>query len=406
MHVVIVLCPNIIANPKAPPGTYETWHYYYRDLRINPADQSAVAKMIAWRKKLVRYLAQTDAVSMIDSDPGGYVGSTNADFINLLAQHRRMLDSIRPGIELDYWVLWGWEAWSRFYATGKLVKVDSESLDLVRRFRDLNPEPWGLADGLPYAEKLGIADRVISYNYGQIEAEPSFPMTNFGDNRAYQAGAHPGPRGVMGNAQTHCVQLPNIFAFARGAAGKPVNEADYVAFANDLITGKGREIVDAWKALSGKDPAAMRAQAAVIRKAAKQKLETGLLRGFLFGDPMRFMNDLVMQLELKAAYEEFLQASSQGVNVKPNLSRFLSAAETWQRQTGYQGRWLWPGLYEALDKLNSPEINSVFSLRMEHLPGDGVQLIGHGDLTTYLQGNEEFTTKLLTAIQKTVVRMP
>ena len=121
---------------------------------------------------------------------------------------------------------------------------------------------------------------VISYDYGQIEAEPSFPMTNFGDNRAYQAGARPGPRGVMGNAQTHCVQLPNIFAFARGAAGKPVSEADYVAFANDLISGKGQEIVGAWKALSGTDSSLMRAQAAVIRKAAAQKLETGRLAAF------------------------------------------------------------------------------------------------------------------------------
>ena len=225
-------------------------------------------------------------------------------------------------------------------------------------------------------------------------------MTNFGDNRAYQAGARPGPRGVMGNAQTHCVQLPNIFAFARGAAGKPVSEADYVAFANDLISGKGQEIVGAWKALSGTDSSLMRAQAAVIRKAAAQKLETGRLRGLLFGDPARFLIDVVMQLELKAAYEDFLQASGQGVNVKPTLSKFFSAAEAWQRQTAYQGRWSWPGLYEALDKLNSPEINSVLSLRIEHIPGDGVQLIGRGDLTTYLEGNEEFTTKLLTAIKK------
>ena len=51
------------------------------------------------------------------------------------------------------------------------------------------------------------------------------------------------PAGVMGNAQTHCVQLPNTFAFARGATGKPVTEADYVAFADDLIVGQGQTIV-------------------------------------------------------------------------------------------------------------------------------------------------------------------
>ena len=28
-------------------------------------------------------------------------------------------------------------------------------------------------------------------------------MTNFGGDAAYDGGSHPGPRGVMGNAQTH-----------------------------------------------------------------------------------------------------------------------------------------------------------------------------------------------------------
>lgn len=52
------------------------------------------------------------------------------------------------------------------------------------RLKALNPEPWGIANGLPYAEKLGLADRVVSFNYGRIEGEPSFPLTNFGGNTA------------------------------------------------------------------------------------------------------------------------------------------------------------------------------------------------------------------------------
>jgi hypothetical protein len=168
----------------------------------------------------------------------------------------------------------------------------------------------------------------------------------------------------MGNAQTHCVQLPNIFAFARGAAGKPVVEADYVDFANALISGNGRGVVDAWKALSGKDASLIRAQVTVIRKAASQQLAPGPLSGLLFGDPARFMNDLVMQLELKASYQGFLRASRAGMKVKPALADFVSAAEVWQKQHGYQNRWDWPGLYEALDKLNSPEINSILTVRV------------------------------------------
>ncbi len=37
-----------------------------------------------------------------------------------------------------------------------------------------------MANGLEQATKLGIADRVMSFNYGRIEGEPSFPMGNFG----------------------------------------------------------------------------------------------------------------------------------------------------------------------------------------------------------------------------------
>ena len=408
MRVMIVWCPNIIANSRAAQATYETRHYYYSDQRINPAAKAAMAKMIAWREKLLSYLAHTDAVVIIDSDPGGYPGSTDAEFVALLGEHRKMLDRIRPGIELDYWVLWGWQAWSRFYATGKLRKDEAELLATVARFRDLNPEPWGLANGLPYAAKLGIASRVISYNYGQIEGEPSFPMTNFGGDGAYEAGAHPGPRGVMGNAQTHCVQLPNIFAFARGAAGKPVAEADYVDFANALISGKGREIVDAWKALSGEDASLMRAQASIIRKAATQKLAPGRLRGLLFGDPARFMNDLVMQLELKASYKDFLRVSRNGGKVKPALVLFISAAAAWQKQHGYQNRWHWPGLYEALDKLNSPEINSLLRVRLRAMrsPEGGMELTGHGNLARFLYDGETFTTTLLAAMKKAAAAMP
>jgi len=48
-----------------------------------------------------------------------------------------------------------------------------------------------------------------------------------------------------------------------------------VQFADDLITGRGHAIVEAWKALAGEDSAVMRAQALSMRKLATQKLTTG-----------------------------------------------------------------------------------------------------------------------------------
>ena len=49
-----------------------------------------------------------------------------------------------------------------------------------------------IAIGLPQATELNVQDRVISFNYGRIEGEPSFPMGNFGGTNAYEGGAAPG----------------------------------------------------------------------------------------------------------------------------------------------------------------------------------------------------------------------
>ncbi|MCS6862970.1 MAG: hypothetical protein NZT92_21920, partial [Abditibacteriales bacterium] len=190
MRVYTALCPNIIANDQeASKFTFEKRHYYYCDELVNPGDPAAVERFIKRREALLRPLAKVDGVTIIDSDPGCYPGSTIAEFVNLLAEHRKMLDRLRPGIELIYWMHVGWRGWCRFYEQGKLIfGTDEEHLETLTRLKAINPEPWGLANGLPFAEKLGIAEKVINFNYGRIEGEPSFPMTNFGGTAAYEGG--------------------------------------------------------------------------------------------------------------------------------------------------------------------------------------------------------------------------
>lgn len=394
MRVMIALCPNVASNDsQASRAPFETRHFFYSDVRVNPADAAAVRRMIEHREELLRPLAKADAVAIIDSDPGGYPGSTNAEFVTLLIEHRKMLDRLRPGIELDYWVHAGWQAYGRFYQTAKFTMgLESEYLDAITRLSKTNPEPWGLANGLPYAEKLGLASRVISFNYGRIEGEPSFPMTNFGGDAAYEGGRHPGPRGVMGNAQTHCVQLPNTFAFARGALRQPVTEADYVKFAGDLIEGLGRLIVDGWKALGGKESGTMRTVASELERAADEALVPGMLKGLLFGDARRFLTDLSMQLRLRAAYSDLVTAARQNGDLKPLFRNFLEAAEVWQRQHGYQNRWEWRGMAEVLHKLNSPDVDAVLDTR-----GRGRTLFD--EVKDYYYKEETFTPRLLKAMK-------
>src|SRR6185312_1100593 len=101
-----------------------------------------------------------------------------------------------------------------------------------------------------------------------IESEPGMAMTNFGGNGAYLEGTHEGGRGVMANVQTPCLQLPNIFAFSRGAVHLPLTDADYIAFAERLIRTRGSMVVGAWQALGGTDATVMRTRAQEARGAA------------------------------------------------------------------------------------------------------------------------------------------
>jgi hypothetical protein len=379
MRVLIFLCPNNVANKAAANTTFEMRHFFWSQESVDPSDPAAMRKMMAWREKLFSYFRAADGVAIIDSDPGGYPNSTNAEFVSLIKRHRDMLDRLRPGIELDYWPWWGWQG-----TMADRLGTEEEFADTFERLKKLNPEPWGILNGLQsdvlaslaksnrsenahYVEKSGLGSRAIALDYGAVEFEPSLPMTSFGGDVAYRAGATQDARGVMGNAQTHVAQLPSTFAFVRGALGKSRTDGDYVRFASGLVPGYGHQIVDAWKALSGTDSSAMRIQALGARRARSNRLEAGPLRGLLFGDPQRFMLDLALQLELKSAYQDLLAAQAAGRPLKSSLQTFSSAFDAWQERTGYEslnglpGMSGLPSLDEALRKLNSPGIDAVLN---------------------------------------------
>lgn len=364
MRVYVVVCPNIKGNAEAAHATFEKRHYYYCDGLVNPGDPVALERLVRWREKLLHPLAAMEGIAMIDSDPGCYPGSTTAEFVHLLGEHRKMLDRLRPNIELIYWMHLGWRGWSRYYEQGKyLFGTPEEQLEALTLMKELNPEPWGVANGLPYAQKLGIADRVISFNYGVIEGEPSFPMSNFGGNGAYEGGKGALARGVMGNAQTHCVQLPNIFAFARGANNLPLADADYQQFADNLIPGHGATILTAWKLLPSDNPDAQRTMADKLERLPSRQIKAGPLHGLLFNDPRRFLNDLAMMLRMKAARLEFIAAAEKKQALKEPLRHLLAAVEIWQKQHGYQNYWHDPQVMGALRQIDSGALKAALDLQ-------------------------------------------
>ena len=370
MIVYLTLCPNTVAKNKvAAQYTFERRYLYGSMSYLNPGDPAALGKMIKWREGLLRPLAKMDGVAIIDSDPGGYPGSTNDQFVNLMMEHRKMLNRLRPGIELCYWMHVGWQAYCRYYATGNFAwGTPAEAQDVLTKLKARDPRPWRITihtmdvppngTDLQLAEKMGLASNSLAFNYGAIEGEPSYPMTNFGGDAAFKAGAAGAPGGVVGNAQTHCVQLPNTLAFARGAQGRPVSDADYVQFADELLTGQGQLVVHAWQALAGKDTTVMRSMAGRLQALRSPDLVPGRLQGLLFGSPQRFISDLIYELRMQSAYLDMVAASQDKLD-KEKFRTFLAATKAWQGVHGYQTVWLWPGMAEVLKKLKSPAIDKL-----------------------------------------------
>jgi hypothetical protein len=402
MRVYFALCPNVGAkDEEARKASFEQRHFFYCDTRVNPADPEALNQLIERRREVFRPLARVDGVAIIDSDPGGYPGSTNQEFVNLLMAHRKMFDSLRPGIELVYWNHVGWPAYGRWYQLGKFnYGTEAEFVEALTMLKELDPKPWGIANGLKYAEKVGVADKVIAYNYGRIEGEPSMPMTRFDVAGAYEAGKSKGPRGVMGNAQTHCVQLPNTFAFARGAAGKPIAREDFVRFAEDLVLGQGELLVQAWESLEKGNTAAMRALAERLEKLPPGALKGGPLQGLLFNNPRRFAADLTCMLRLKASYLDYVAASESGQDLKAALGPFVAALSAWQERTGYQNVWSWPRLSESLARLHSPPVDKVFQRDIMN-PTKEPGATPFERVANSLKRSETFTPELIRALKET-----
>lgn len=386
MKVSIVLCPNV--SPKSEEGrkyTFEQRPFFHTDDRVDPGDAVAFGKLMAWREKLFAPLAKADGLFIIDSDPGGYPNSTNLEFVYILDAHRRMLDRLRPGIQIDYWALHGWESYSRFYATGEFRSAPTSELRNAISLLFKQPvEPWGIASGrgADLADSLNMSNRVLAFPYSAVEAEPSFPFTlfkipeedthnstespshpTFYHNRAYEAGKNGGQRGVLGNAQTHIVQLPNTFALARGAQGLSLTKEDYITFANDLIPGHGATIVEGWDALQGKDTRRMRAVVKQLSAILKKPVTGGPLKGLYFGNAESYVDDLIKQLQMAASLytlsETFNSSNPGKAAIKKNLAAFTSAAEAWQQKHQYANSWHWPAMDETLRKLNAAPVNKV-----------------------------------------------
>ncbi len=96
---------------------------------------------------------------------------------------------------------------------------------------------------------------------------------------------------------------------------------------------------------------------------AKTNPKAGKLKGLLFNDPVRFLNDLYLQLNMAASMYEFHTAVN-GKDIKTiqnTLGAFITAVDAWQQKHGYSNHWYWPPMIEASRQLKSEQLNKTLN---------------------------------------------
>ena len=379
LRVAVIVCPNTIGNEHAAHYTYRARPYFACERKVDPGDRAAVAAFLAGRRAQLQPLAGADALAIIDSDPGGYVGSTNDQFVDLMRGQIDVYREFHPSAELLYWMFIGWENYNRFWAQaqgwqpgrptpriGLDPAVFAETLDLMG---ERIPEPWGAffcrPEHVPYLSRPDMAAKTMAFPYGLIEGEPTFPLTDY-DPARIERGLSTElvarcQRGALANCQTHCLQLPHTYLYAHCAQGGTLATADLAGFAERLLPGAGELIAEGWRALVSEQPPVQRAAADRLEAHAGQAHRPGPLCGLLFGDADRFLVDLAMNLRVRADLLELGVAVERGRGIASAARAVLGTLRPYQQRTGYvdaYGGALYNRLNRVLENLD-PAIDAV-----------------------------------------------
>lgn len=381
MTASIVLCPNTIGNEKANRFRFRERPYFLCEKRIDPSDPAAVDAFLAGRQTQLSFLDNADAITIIDSDPGGYPGSTNKEFVDLVRAQVEVFRGHNPEGEFVYWMLAGWESYCRFWARNEdggegqgNMWADwqgddfSETLTLMNQM--IEP-PWSVHGWLDKhtsaIRSVGVPGGAMFYPYGVIEGEPTFPLTNWNPanvaRRVAEWDRDVYGRGIMGNAQTHCLQLPHTGLLAHLAQGGTAATFGLAEFADRIVPGIGEQVAAGWQALECGDVDRIDAAIADL-VGMSPACHSGDLSGFLFGDGRLFAADLVDNLQIRRGFLELRNAASGGGDIRDALGRFLATFAPYQKRTGFADAYAGPliqGLHEPLKELGDPAVDAVLA---------------------------------------------
>jgi hypothetical protein len=380
MRFGITAAPNTIGNDKSPAYAFEQRPYFVCEQKVNPKDPAAIARFLEGRRRQLAPLAHADAFFVIDSDPGGYIGSTNDEFVTLMKAQLDILRETNPAMELVYWMWMGWENYNAFWARAADQKKGDpdpvhewdikDFLATLPMIQERVAEPWSVtasnADHVRATDQLGLSGKRMFYPYGLIEGEPTFPLTNYAPQQiadrlnVYSPAVY--PRGILANSQTHCMQLPGAYLFAHFVQGGSEETADLEEFAAQVIPDCAPVVARGWLLVETGDAVAQRAAARAVRAQIGQPHRTAEASGLLFGDADRFLTDLADNLEIRAGLMDLYTAIHEHGDAKRSIRDLLAHLSPYQERVGFVDAYYGPlrtDLNEQVVPLNEPHLTAI-----------------------------------------------
>ncbi|MCK4602126.1 MAG: hypothetical protein KAU28_06650, partial [Phycisphaerae bacterium] len=214
MFVSVGGCANTIGRAEQGDVPIEKRDYFRAEMRLDPGKKADMALLMKQRREVYKILNNADGVWIIDSDPGGYAGSTVDEFVDIFVQSEKVLGRCCPNAQLEYWMWAGWNNAAKWY--GSAAAADPGWLETLKKLKQRLNRPWGVLacprvtgvykEHADVVGKLGLEDRSIIYPYGSVEGEPNYPLTEWFPESVDGAFATNWPRrgyrGMQSNAQT------------------------------------------------------------------------------------------------------------------------------------------------------------------------------------------------------------
>jgi len=337
-----------VADPRFRP-------YWRRDVQAerNPGDPEQFKLIMQSHEALYRIVDNVDGVCTIDSDPGGYPGSTIDEFIQIMNGCRKLLDRYNIHGRKAKFINWMWSGWVREVKRESWPEVLAKTIQAMKKHV---PEPWWLIAGrpqyLPVCKSEGVLGKTVFLPYQYIEYEPSYPGTNLGVGPMKRAldvlTDFRGVEGLMGNVQCPLLQFPRMFPFTEIAWGfdtwNRTEQEVLLEIGRRFYPEHKQLIADGYAALGSNEVAGIRRLSSKLDRLVRENRlgKPGLFGRKLFPDHRIIGRDLVMQLNLQAGLEDLYQ------NLKPTarpaqcetlVRTALAAYLTWDQAHGWHDLW-------------------------------------------------------------------